>query len=134
MERYKHWRDVPAAAWPWPHFTAREMAATDTGEVAFEPEFMHRLEAARVIYGRAMRVTSATRTPARNADVGGVKDSEHEIGWGVDIACEASRDRHDLLKALLAAGFTRIGIYATHLHVGADPARDACVIWFGSKD
>ena len=58
----------------------------------------------------------------------------HGTGRAVDLECQNSSDRLKILKGLLFAGFTRIGLYSAHVHV------DACtsvfdfpekVLWLG---
>ena len=54
-------------------------------------------------------ITSGVRTEGWNHTVGGVEDSEHETGEGVDLACSLSTVRHKMLPALYLAGFGVLG-------------------------
>lgn len=56
----------------------------------------------------------------------------HGSGDAVDLSAETSRIRYKLIRAALAAGFKRIGIYPTHIHVDVSPTRDQDVIWLWS--
>ncbi len=81
-----------------------------------------------------MYITSGGRTAAHNASVGGVKDSSHlidhkDIFRACDIRCESSSDRLRMIKALLEAGFRRIGQYPSHVHADDHPDKPQDVMW-----
>jgi hypothetical protein len=47
-----------------------------------------------------------------------------------DIACDNSRDRFELIKALIEAGFKRIGVRKDFIHVDVDfPDKPGRVMW-----
>ena len=94
------------------------------------------LDDARGIAGIPFTITSGFRTPSHNAYVGGVqagvnsKGSSHLFGYAADIAAPTSRQKYIIVKALLQAGFTRIGIAKTFIHVDNDTNdKDPDVIW-----
>lgn len=64
-------------------------------------------------------------------------DSEHALGLGVDISDNddgaeiGSRWRFLVLRAALAVGFRRIGIYDRHIHLGISESKDQDVTWWG---
>jgi uncharacterized protein YcbK (DUF882 family) len=70
----------------------------------------------REIVGKPMVILSAYRSPLHNARVGGAPLSQHRNGTAFDIALKG-HDRHALLRAARAAGFTGFGFYSTFLHV-----------------
>ena len=44
-------------------------------------------------------------------------ESQHELGLAADISAESSREKFAIVECLLAAGFTRIGMAKTFIHV-----------------
>ena len=91
--------------------------------------FMQKLYEARKIADIPFIINSGWRSKEHNAKVGGKKDSSHRIGRAADIACGNSRHRGIILAALRMAGFNRIGIANTFIHVDDDPDKDAHVTW-----
>jgi uncharacterized protein YcbK (DUF882 family) len=67
------------------------------------------IDKAREIYGKPIVVTSGFRTKSHNEKVGGVSSSSHLKGLAIDVACIRSKDRFEMLTALLEVGFNRIG-------------------------
>lgn len=88
------------------------------------------LDEARGYAGIPFKINSAYRCLAHNKAVGGVPNSAHARGYAVDISCTDSRSRYLMLKALLAAGFTRVELAPTWLHVDTDPAKDQDVAFY----
>ena len=93
------------------------------------PEFILRLDHAREVSGIPFKVTSGYRCPEYNAEVGGVSSSAHTRGYAADIACEGSRSRAQIIKAAIRAGFDRIGIAKTFIHLDCDPDKPKMVYW-----
>ena len=50
-------------------------------------------------------------------------------GLAADIACGGSRERMEIVTALLHVGFDRIGIGDGFIHVDADVEKDEAVLW-----
>ena len=92
-------------------------------------EILSMLDAARKIYGKPMRITSGFRTKTHNKKVGGVESSSHLKGLAADIACSESRNRFDMIRALLEVGFKRLGVAGTFIHVDIDKNKSQNVIW-----
>lgn len=90
---------------------------------------MDKLDAARELAGIPFVLNSAYRSPAWEKKRGRTGTGAHPHGCGVDIRCNASRNRYKIITACLLAGFTRIGIAKTYVHVDDDPAKDPCVVW-----
>ena len=92
-------------------------------------EFLYTLDAARKIYGKPMRVNSGYRTKEYNAKIGGVKNSSHLKGLAADISCKNSGDRFEMLQAFIKAGFKRIGVANSFIHVDTDKDKSQNIIW-----
>ena len=107
---FPHFTAVRADDWPWPHFTAQEMACQGTGVVVVGAGFMRRLEAVRRTLGEPMRVTSGYRTPEHNRRVSRTGyEGPHTTGRAVDVAAFGERALR-LVRIALAHGFTGIGL------------------------
>lgn len=91
--------------------------------------FIGMLTNARKDYDDVFIITSGVRTVEHNKKVGGVDSSAHVNGYAADIACNNSRDRYNMAKALINAGFNRIGIAKTFIHADCDPEKPEDVIW-----
>ena len=89
------------------------------------------LDDAREIAGIPFHITSALRSREDNLRVGGARDSAHLTGHAVDLRAPTSRIRSQMLRALLAVGFNRIGIYPGHIHVDTSPGLPQDVVWLG---
>ena len=96
---------------------------------AMDKEFLSKLDQARSLADTSFRITSGYRTLEHNRKVGGVDNSSHTKGHAADIACTNSVKRHKIITSLLKAGFTRIGIAKTFIHVDNDPNKPANVTW-----
>lgn len=75
------------------------------------------LDDARARAGTPFVLTSAVRCQAHNAAVGGATRSAHLTGNAVDIAVGNNMARGVILRALVEAGFRRIGVARGFLHV-----------------
>ena len=94
-----------------------------------DKRFLEMLDNAREIAGVSFRITSGYRSKAHNKKVGGVPQSSHRLGKACDIACTSSRHRFKIVNALIEAGFNRIGIADTFIHVDLDFDKTQNVIW-----
>ena len=89
----------------------------------------------REAYGNPLIVASGIRTPERNKQVGGVKNSSHLLGYAVDwkdIAPQPSEWDTELiafLNAAWAAGFRRFGIMGGAIHVDSDATKPRPTMW-----
>ena len=93
------------------------------------PDFMEMLYQARLKAGIPFMINSGFRTVERNRKVGGKPNSSHLIGRAADVACSNSRHRAKMMMAFIDAGFTRIGIGETFLHVDNDKGKPDEVFW-----
>jgi len=113
------------------HFLLSEFDSPDAAGSGskMQPEFLSKLDAARGIANIPFRVNSGFRTIAHNKAVGGETNSSHTKGWAADLSYKSGSEGYRILKALLDAGFTRIGVYKTWIHADCDPDLPAQVIW-----
>lgn len=92
-------------------------------------ELLRHLSIARQIAGIPFHINSSWRDKETNQRTGGKPNSAHLRGNAVDIACANSYDRHKILEACMTAGFTRIGIAKTFIHIDVDSDLPDNVIW-----
>jgi hypothetical protein len=86
-----------------------------------------------------IRITSGVRCEAHNAKIGGVPSSAHvpadlddgedEVGHAVDISVGSSGRRFKAIDALKAAGFKRIGIGRSFIHLDNDTRKPQDVVF-----
>ncbi len=111
------------------YFTAREEQCPCCGSGGLVPDFRDKLNKARQIADVPFILTSAFRCAAHNAEVGGAETSSHLAGLAVDIKCTDAWTRCKILSALFAAGFNRIGVGKTFIHVDDDLTKPQGVVW-----
>lgn len=87
------------------------------------------LDEVRDKFDKPIHINSGFRTFAHNESVNGKSDSSHLKGLAVDIDCNNSVDRFDLINCLLDVGFNRIGIAKTFIHADIDFDKAQGVIW-----
>ena len=92
-------------------------------------EILHMLDAVRKQFGKPIKINSGYRTETRNQKIGGVPNSSHLKGLAADISCENSKDRFTLLGLLVKAGFKRIGVASSFIHVDIDKTKSQDLIW-----
>lgn len=83
-------------------------------------EFMERLDKARCIAETPFIINSAYRSIAYELERGRTGTSSHTKGVAVDLRCTDGAARLQIIRGLLAAGFVRIGIGKTFIHVDYD--------------
>ncbi len=95
------------------------------------PELIRMLQVARDLYGKPIRITSGCRCIKHNRNVGGTANSAHISGMAADIATPTGKERFLIIKALLEAGFTRIGINFSKnfVHVDVDSTKPSPTIF-----
>jgi uncharacterized protein YcbK (DUF882 family) len=94
-----------------------------------DPCFLEMLDMARMYAGIPFVVTSGFRTKQYNNELKrkGYKTSNtsaHLLGKACDIACTTSADRFLIISGALEAGFTRIGIASSFIHLDNATADD----------
>ena len=96
--------------------------------MGMDQEFMDILEAVRKEYVKPMKLNSSFRCDANNEAIKAKSSSSHCLGLAVDIACEGSRQRYDLIRHL-SKHVTRIGIGEEFIHADNDLHKSPNVIW-----
>lgn len=94
-----------------------------------EQDTMRMLDLAREIAGIPFVLNSAYRTKQWELKKNRKGTSSHTKGLAVDIRCNTDANRYKIVNALLAAGFSRIGIGCTYIHADNDLAKTQRVIW-----
>ena len=122
-------KDDPAQWEQYPHFKEEEFNCSETGENDMTGTFMRRLEQCRYIFDKPMVINSGYRSPKHSIEAAKDKPGEHSQGMAADVACDSSRDRYDLVRAAIHAGFHRLGIADTYVHLGLSYRKDKDVIW-----
>ena len=77
---------------------------------------VYKLQVIRERIDKPIYINSACRCDRHNNAVGGALNSYHLSGRAVDIACDNSLDRHELVKQSLNQGLS-VGISAKFIHV-----------------
>lgn len=124
---YAHYKNYPKSKWPWKDFTPREMRSKSDNKLMIDPRSMDMLQALRD-FGGPIRITSAYRSAAHNAKVGGAKGSQHLLAKAYDIPMDGLY-WGDFEAAARSVGFTGFGFYkdSNFMHIDTGPARE----WFG---
>jgi len=109
----------------YPDFSRNEFEYP--GSPHMQARFMGKLQAARSISRTMCRdlgyseikfvINSGARNEERNRRVGGRLDSTHLYACACDIKYNTSRELWLIVKSLILAGFTRIGLGETFIHV-----------------
>jgi uncharacterized protein YcbK (DUF882 family) len=93
----------------YPNFSADEFNCSHCGKNEMKPEFMSRLQALRMKYGKPMRVTSGYRCPEHPIEAKKAKPGTHASGLACDIGADG-QEAYELMKHAFALGFTGIGV------------------------
>mgnify|MGYP003656262024 FL=1 len=91
-------------------------------------DFLNKLDEAREHAGIPFVINSDYRSPTHPLSIKN-PTSSHIKGLAVDISVKDSNTRFKVLDALIAVGFTRIGIANSFIHVDLDFDKSQNVIW-----
>jgi len=99
------------------------------GQNFMHPKHMEMLDDARDMAGIPFKITSGCRCKAHNKAEGGSPTSSHPKGFASDIEAITDEQRYKIVRSLLIAGFRRIGIKKTFIHVDNDPDKNERRLW-----
>lgn len=111
------------------YFKKEEFACKCCGENKIDDSLIAKLEVARGLAHTPFVITSGYRCEKHNKRVGGKANSSHLRGLAVDILAQDSVARFKIMKALLDAGFKRVGFADTFIHVDVDSSLAQEVMW-----
>tara|TARA_R100001015_G_C4609020_1_gene164284 strand:+ start:894 stop:1262 length:369 start_codon:yes stop_codon:yes gene_type:complete len=95
--------------------------------INMDKNFLNMLDDARKYAGVPFKINSGYRTELHNDKVGGKpktrtsKGSSHMYGFAADISANSGKERWTIIEALIFAGFKRIGVAKSFIHVDNDP-------------
>ena len=90
---------------------------------------LRRLDRAREISGIPFILTSAYRSPEYEKAHGRSGTGAHTLGCAFDIRCNDNHERYLIVFGAIAAGFTRIGIGSTFVHLDDSETHPHPRIW-----
>jgi uncharacterized protein YcbK (DUF882 family) len=111
------------------YFTDKEFDCPCCNQNEMDGNFLDQLDKARGYAGTSFVISSGYRCPAHNGVVGGSITSSHLEGEAADIVVRNSNQRCKILSGLIRAGFIRIGIGKTFIHVDNDYSKTLNVVW-----
>lgn len=111
------------------YFKDSEFKCPCCGKVIISAWLIHLLNKIREAYGKPIHVNSGYRCKKYNKKVGGKPNSAHRRGTAADIKCTNSTMRYLIIKYALEAGFKRIGVYDTFIHLDVDVELPSEVLW-----
>lgn len=111
------------------YFKPNEFNCACCGQNKMLPSFNERLDKARGYAGIPFSLNSAYRCLKHNRKIHSKDTSSHLKGVAADISATTSLQRYIIISALLRAGFNRIGIAKTFIHVDSDKEKHSNVIW-----
>jgi zinc D-Ala-D-Ala carboxypeptidase len=111
------------------NFDDNEFFCPCCGRQEMDDGFMRKLQLARTIAGVPFHINSGWRCPTYNIIVDGAQYSSHMIGQAADIHARTTSMRFVIISALIEAGFERIGVAKTFLHVDDDDTKIERVMW-----
>jgi len=124
LENSKFWSSV--AYFEKEEFTCK----CGCGHNNISHKLVEKLGRARHIAQIPFKLNSAVRCVKHNRDIKGSPTSSHLKGYAVDIHVENTFDRFKILHALMAVGFTRMGVYKNFIHCDDDSDKVQNVIWY----
>ena len=109
------------------NFSKSEVSCPDCGLFIENLDHISRRQLMRDIYGKSMKVTSSCRCKKHNEEVGGKDTSSHLKGVADDISASNATEKFLIVKAAMDAGFKRIGVGNTFVHVDSDDSKPSCM-------
>lgn len=94
-----------------------------------EYDSLRKLNLAREIAGIPFPVTCSFRSSWYDQAKGRSGESAHTLGHAFDIRCTTDAHRFKIVSAAIQAGFNRIGIAKTFIHLDDSPKHKQNVVW-----
>jgi uncharacterized protein YcbK (DUF882 family) len=94
-----------------------------------KPALLQMANNAGLRLNKAIIINSGYRSELHNKEVGGAVDSPHLRGMALDIHCNESVFRFNLIGELMISGFSRIGIAKNFIHVDISDTPVKECIW-----
>ena len=94
-----------------------------------DENFMELLDECRDFAGIPFVINSAYRSVDWEMKHGRQGTSQHCFGKAVDLRCRTNAERYRIVASLLVAGFKRIGIGASFIHVDIGYPDAQPIIW-----
>lgn len=96
-------------------------------------DFMDTLDRVREKAGIPLVLNSAYRSKAWELSKGRTGDGAHTLRVAVDIRANNNANKYKIIKAALECGVTRIGVYASwvHIDIGDRYGKTPQVVWYG---
>lgn len=100
------------------NFSVEELMCPCCKKANFDPKLLELLQSLRDKVGFALTINSGYRCEKHNKEIGGSPHSQHLLGKAVDLSIKNlnGEQKHALLNAAFAQGFTGVGIYSNFLH------------------
>lgn len=102
------------------------------GEPCFDKmnkHFIKKLDKARSFTTTPFTITSSWRSVDYEKSKGRSGTSSHCKGLACDISAKNSSDRYNIIRALLRANFTRIGVSKDFVHCDLDYDKPQELVW-----
>lgn len=110
------------------HFNKEEFACPCCGKDDIDMDFVNRLDEARNLSGIAYKINSGVRCEKHNKEVGSTSRN-HLDSKAADISALTGYVRGRILRGLYGAGFRRIGISKTFIHVDSMDRPASCWLY-----
>ena len=101
--------------------------------LGIDSELMFLLDTARGNANIPFIITSGLRTPAQSVAVGGYVNDPHTKGLAVDILCLNDTDQLSIVFGAKMAGFKRIGLGKSHVHLDIDSSLPQNVLFIENQ-
>jgi zinc D-Ala-D-Ala carboxypeptidase len=106
----------------------------ECGTFQMSDNALYMFDRIRELYGKPMIVASGCRCKEHNKKVGGSDNSAHVpdkrgLCYALDIKCENSGDRHNLIKAAISLGCVRWAYTKTFVHLDFSPNLPQNKVW-----
>ena len=117
-------------------YTAEDFHCDDLAKIS--PTLLRVISWLTAAIGYKLTITSGWRSEEHNTKVGGHPHSPHMYGMAVDIACQNSAERFNIIAELMDEDINEhlwgVGIYDKHIHIDVKPRNDGKrKMWIGKS-